>query len=423
MRIWLVQIGEELPFDPGPPRLLRTALLAAELVKRGHDVTFWNASFNHQQKTLRSPQTRMFPTDAGYRVILLHGRAYRKNISLARIRSQRENAASFRKAVRSEAPPDVMLCGMPPIELADAASAYAVRHGVPVAVDCRDLWPDVISEQLSPIRRPFAWPLLSRWRQQLRRTLRRATSITGVSEGFVQWALTKASRERSRLDRAFHLTLSADAPDAADVRRAEAYWNELLGPSDGGPVVGIFAGTLSRRLDLQTLVSATAALPADARQRLRIVICGKGDLESEIRMAAEQEPALEFVGWKSAAELRALMMRAHFGILPYPSTPDFLLSFPNKVGEYLSFGLPIMTGLQGMIGTLLDERHLALRYDTGNAESARDLLASIARNQVEMTSLRDGALEAFRSLFDPRKIYPAFADHLEHLATLKGAVA
>src|SRR5205823_44988 len=139
-----VQIGEELPFDPGPPRLLRTALLAAELCRRGHDVTLWNAGFNHQKKVMRPETGRKLLTPQGYRVALLAGRPYRKNISIARILSHRENARSFAAMTRDELPPDVMTCGLPSLEMADAATRYATDHGIPIALDCRDLWPDVI---------------------------------------------------------------------------------------------------------------------------------------------------------------------------------------------------------------------------------------------------------------------------------------
>src|SRR5690242_19920782 len=95
LRIWLIQIGEEMPFDSGPPRLLRTALLAAELAARGHEVTYWNAGFNHQKKMLRSETGTKFTIPQGYRVVLLEGRSYKRNISLSRIVSHRQNAKSF----------------------------------------------------------------------------------------------------------------------------------------------------------------------------------------------------------------------------------------------------------------------------------------------------------------------------------------
>ena len=39
---------------------------------------------------------------------------------------------------KDEEPPDVMICGLPSLEIADAATAYATRHSVPIALDCRE---------------------------------------------------------------------------------------------------------------------------------------------------------------------------------------------------------------------------------------------------------------------------------------------
>ena len=49
MNIWLITIGEQLPIKKGI-RKLRTAYLADELIKRGHDITWWGSAFEHFKK-------------------------------------------------------------------------------------------------------------------------------------------------------------------------------------------------------------------------------------------------------------------------------------------------------------------------------------------------------------------------------------
>lgn len=414
LNIWLVQTGEELPLDAGPPRLLRTALLAEELTARGHRVTFWNSTFNHQQKVQRAKRTTETTSPSGYRIILLFGRPYRRNISFARVFSQRENAREFRKLAPSQPSPDVILAGMPPIELPAASVAFAAERAVPCAVDCRDMWPDVIGQSVPPLLRILVAPGLALWRRQLRQALRRSTGITAVSPGFLSWALEAAGRQQAEQDRSFTLTLSATLPDAEDVAKAEVYWNDVLGPCSVGVKIGVFAGTLSRRLDIMTMVDAMVGLPKGTP--LKLVICGKGDLEAEIRERTQNSPFVVFAGWKSAAELRALMARADFGALPYPSTRDFTSSFPNKVGEYLSFGLPIFTGVGGDTQAVLAPSNLAFNYTPGDVESARRALIDIAADTSVKSDRALAARKIFEDFFDPSKIYPAFADYLEQLA-------
>jgi glycosyltransferase involved in cell wall biosynthesis len=420
LRIWLVQTGEQMPFDPGPPRLLRTALLAAELTTRGHEVTYWNAGFNHQKKVLRAETGTKFMIPAGYRVVLLEGRSYKRNISLSRIVSQRQNARSFAAMTGDETPPDVMMCGLPSLEIADAATAYASQHFVPIALDCRDLWPDVIEDFLPVPLRVAAYPILSYWRSMLRRTAKRATAITGVSKGFVDWGLRAAERERRPADRPFHLTLSQNSHAHDMVLEAREYWRAQLGELLPGTRIGVYAGSLSRRYDLVTIARSLALLSTEEKARLRIVFCGDGDVYSELAELAAAEPSLIVPGWRSGAELSALMNEAHFGILAYPESRDFLVTFPNKVGEYLSYGLPIMAGIGGVIGAMLGEAGLLLRYQAGDLSSAAALLREILAGPGLAADplVKERARAAFRTYFDPDQIIPAFADYLETLARM-----
>ncbi|TMB57792.1 MAG: glycosyltransferase family 4 protein, partial [Deltaproteobacteria bacterium] len=84
MRVWLVTAAEPIPSDGVRP--MRFMGLARALVARGHDVTLWTQTFFHHTKRHR------FPTDAeyeaeGYRVVMLRGFGYRKNVSLRRYAS------------------------------------------------------------------------------------------------------------------------------------------------------------------------------------------------------------------------------------------------------------------------------------------------------------------------------------------------
>lgn len=422
LRIWLVQIGEELPFDPGPPRLLRTALLAAELTARGHEVTYWNAGFNHQQKMLRAETGTKFVIPQGYRVALLTGRPYKRNISISRIFSLRGNAKSFTAMTADETPPDVMMCGMPSLELADAATAYASRHSVPIALDCRDVWPDVIEDYLPMPLRIAAYPVLANWRSMLRRSAKRATAITGVSQGFVDWGLRAAQRTRRPMDRPFHLTLSQTKYADDKVLEAREYWRGQLGELLPGTRIGVYAGTLSRRYDLVTIARSLALLSEEEKAHLRLVFCGDGDMYNELVELAAAEPSLIVPGWRSGAELFALMSDAHFGIFPSVSR-DFLITFPNKIGEYLSYGLPIMAGIGGVIGAMLSEAGLLLHYQAGDISSAAAVLRQIlaAPGIAGDTMVKARAHAAFKAYFDPDQIIPAFADYLEGLARIPAA--
>jgi len=416
MRIWLINIGEEIPSDPGTPRLLRTGILAGLLAQRGNEVVWWNATFNHQRKEQRATVSEFRDTPEGYRLALLAGRAYGRNISLTRVLSQIENAREFKRLAPGLPRPDAIVCGYPTIELAEAAVGYANARGVPIAVDFRDLWPDVIAEQIPGPLRLAAQPMLAHWRRTLARIVRGATGVIGVTDGFVDWALAAGRRARGPRDRAFHLAINPELPSPAAIREAEVYWDALGIGTDPAVTVACFIGTLSRRLDIGTLLAGALRLSPDEKRRFKLVICGKGDLDHELRAAASGEPSVVFPGWRNAAEIHALLRRCDVGTLPYQSTLDFVRHYPNKVGEYLGAGLPIMTPLKGQVRTLIDGRGVGYLYDERDPESAAACLRRVIAGAADRAQMRARALTAHSELFDSARIYREFGDYVEALA-------
>jgi glycosyltransferase involved in cell wall biosynthesis len=415
MRIWLVQTGEEMPSDGAGTRLLRTCLLAGELAGRGHEVTYWNSTFNHQKKLQRYRRTTRIAQADGYQSVFLFGRPYRRNIGLGRILSQRDNAREFGRLAEREPRPDLVLCSLPTIECAAKATHFAKAAGVPAVVDCRDVWPEIIAERIPSGSKWLALPLLRAWERARDGAMRAATAITGVSDGFVDWGVAAAGRPRGQLDKAFHLATSPEPIPSDALEAARRYWLDRLGDMPSGTLVIAYAGTFSRRSDLETVFDGADLLTADERARTRIVLCGSGDLRSVIEARAATNPALVHAGWCTRPQLAVLMEKSAAGLLPYSNSPDFRITYPNKVGEYLTAGLPILTGVEGAIARLLEPHHLRLGYEAGSAASfAAAVRAMLSR--TDLTELRGEARMVARAHFNPQEIYPRFADWLESIA-------
>jgi glycosyltransferase involved in cell wall biosynthesis len=413
MRIWLVQTGEEMPIDGPQTRLLRTALLARELVKRGHDVTYFNATFNHQKKLQRFDQTTKIDQQDGYTAIFLKGRSYGNNVSLGRILSQRENAKAFEIVSAGLPQPDVFLCGFPTIELTQSVAKYAAHNKIPFIVDARDMWPEVIEKHLEGWRGVVFSPLLGYWRKTRNAAFAKATSIIGVSQKFVAWGCASAGRNISNTDKEFRLAADITVHDANALDTANFFWNEALGPKNTGRKIIMMAGNLSARVDIMTAIKAAQSLEYLGDKAPLLVVCGKGDLEQQIAAVAKDCPNLFFAGWRSAAELKILGERSVAGILAYSNVPDLIASFPNKIGEYLSYGLPVITCLKGETERLLGPEDVLIPYAEGDMKSAADAM----RHAAWQPRIRwqDAAHKAYSQFFDSHRIYAAFADHIEQI--------
>ncbi len=418
MNIWLVKNGEPVPTDDGNPRLMRTGILSQMLAQRGHNVVWWTANTYHQKSIQRSDKTETIDlAKEGYRLILLNGIPYPKKFSIKRVINHAQTGFEFLKHAKKQPhQPDVIVCCYPPIELAYCVARYAAHHKIPLIMDFRDQWPDIIEQALSPKLKILGFPLLWFWRHAQRYCVTKAQAITGISDAFVDWALKAGRRPRTPQDKPFHLAVNPVKPEEHDIEQADAYWDSIgITPSDD-VVIGCYAGMLSSRYDLLALINGALALTDDEKKKIRLVLCGTGDLESELAALAHDQPHIILAGWRGAAELHSLLHRSDFGILPYFSLSDFMMSYPNKLGEYFSAGLPVMTCLKGITGALIETRMIGTVYDEGDAASVTAALRQLITQKAPMQQRRPVIRATFAEMFNGETIYPDFCNYIETIA-------
>jgi glycosyltransferase involved in cell wall biosynthesis len=422
MNIWLITVGEPIPTDPGGSRLLRTGLLAGYLSARGHQVLWWNSTFDHVRKQHRAPGDADLVLDSGARVRLLHGCGYRRNVSPRRILDHALVARRFTHQAPGLPQPDVMLCSLPTLELAVAATRHGRSHGVPVALDIRDLWPDYLAELVPPWARPLAEPLLAPMARQADAACRDADALTGNAQAFVDWGLRRAGRGADELDRPFPHAYPV-RPLASDrLWQADGFWR-TRGVQDDGVFTVCFFGVLSRKCDLAGVIDAAASLER-AGIPMRFVLCGSGEEEATLRCRAAGLRSVMFPGWVGEAEIRVLMDLSHAGLAPYRNRAGFIGNLPNKPIEYLAGGLPVVTCLAGGEADFLRRQGCVAHYPEGDAEALAAVLGELARQPGERARMADAARRVFGANYSADVVYEAMADWLEAVAKRgKGARA
>ena len=101
-----------------------------------------------------------------------------------------------------------------------------------------------------------------------------------------------------------------------------------------------YAGLLHRRFGIMNLVKAFQQIPSPD---YRLVICGVGDSESEIREAASKDSRIQFRGKLPREEVLKLQSQATVLVNPRQNNEEFTkYSFPSKNLEYLSSGIPFV---------------------------------------------------------------------------------
>ena len=412
MNIWLITIGEPLPIDGGNQRLLRTGILANLLVDKGYNVVWWTSTFNHMQKEHRFEIDTSVDIDGHYKIKLLYAMGYKKNISICRIINHYWIARKFSKLTELEDQPDIILCSFPPIDLSLAATTFGKKKGIPVVLDVRDLWPDIFVDIVPNNIRWLARALLYRMFKYTREAFRECTSIVGVSDGYLRWGLSYASRLQSTNDAVFPFGYLKPIITKSNIEIAEASLRKV--GIDSSKKICWFVGMFGKTYDLHTIIDAAQQLERQGVQNVQFVLSGDGDNYTRCVKHAEGLRNVVFTGWINSTQITYLMRIADIGLAAYAKrAPQGL---PNKIFEYLSAGIPVLSSLTGETEALLSSNKCGLTYVAGEVKSFLDALFILTNDEALRKKMGLNGLSLFETNFSAERVYSKMVDFLVGLA-------
>ena len=416
MRFWFfAHGGEQLPVVDEGQRPLRLCMIARELVRKGHEVTWWTSAFEHVKKIHRVRKFKGVDAYPGLTINLVPGLGYPRNVSYARVRHNRLLARDILNVARTESEPALVLAPLPAPVISAAAVAYGKKHEVPVVVDIRDLWPDAIVELFPRITQPFLRIMLSSMARDTRASCSESTCMTAVTEDYLDWGLGQAHRPKMEQDRVFRLAY----PGGETLRDlSQSVYRELPGvtPADlDGKFVVTFIGTLGASIQFDTVIAA-ARLLKESHPSVVILVCGGGPLLEKSRVQAEDLANLKWSGRVGADGVRAALKVSDVGLVPYRSTFNLVRNVPNKIGEYLSAGLPMISCLKGRVAELLSREEVGLTFDENDPADLASRIAHLQSDPQLCRQMQDSARKLFKREFMGENVYADFADHLISLA-------
>jgi glycosyltransferase involved in cell wall biosynthesis len=332
-----------------------------------------------------------------------------------RILHHRTLARKFYRSARNETPPDIIHCSLPTLELSALATRFASKRNIPIVLDIRDLWPEIMVQVFpswaKPAARLLLWPMF--WSRK--KSCARASAISGITQAFVQKGLWYAGRAANPFDRDFPHGYPNKKPDESSIRAAYEFWKALgIEPNDYRFVVCYFGG-FTRRSELHTVIRSACRLYELGRD-IRFVICGTGEILEQCKQWARGCGNVLFPGWVGSAEIWTLMQMSSVGVEPYPSDEDFVASIPNKAIEYLAGGLPIVSSVKGVLEDMLAKQDCGVTYENENHEQLASIISDLYENPARVRKMSRNASAIFQEKFMAEKVYADMSEYLEALA-------
>lgn len=425
LTIWIVNPFDDIPGEGLPP--LRYWSLARILAARGHDVTWWSATWSHRRKARRDVPLGI-REDENFAVRLVAVRPYEKNVSLARIRSHRDFGRTFERLASEGVAsgqldrPDVILASLPPLEGPEASARLAKRLDALFVCDVMDAWPETF-ERLLPgptWLRGILTPLFLGGMQRRRNTvLAEADALSAASQTYLDLARQKRAEGGNASDApahaCYHGAYLQEFPEPPRLSPTDVDASREAGGT-GRPVSCVYAGTLEAGQDLDTLVAACRLL-ASAGTEAEIHVAGTGTLEPRLRTAAAGlRGACRLVvhGLLGRHDYVHLLSAADVGLVLVK--PESLVAVPYKAGDYAAAGLALVNSLPGELERLIAEHSAGLTYTAGDAASLARAIAAFATNRRLLNDCRHGSRRLAEAAFDREKTYLAFAKWIEGCA-------
>lgn len=130
----------------------------------------------------------------------------------------------------------------------------------------------------------------------------------------------------------------------------------------------IYFGRLAREKGLLTLVRAVA------RANVPLVIVGTGPIEGELKsLAAHLDAPIHFAGYRTGAELHALIRESRVSILP----SEWYENSPISVLESMALGKPVVGARIGGIPEMVRHLETGWLFDSGSVDSLEAVLRDV----------------------------------------------
>ncbi|WP_269527019.1 glycosyltransferase family 4 protein [Coraliomargarita parva] len=397
MRIWIFNPYDDIPGEGKSQRFWALAQVAAEM---GHEVVWWSSDFSHRRKVQRAEQSVQHvakePSSMNFALRLVKTPAYSKNISLARVWNHRAYGKGlYHDAVRAIdagelAKPDVILASLPPMEGAISALRLRQRYGCKVVTDIMDAWPETLLQAfprgLRPLGRILLWPY---WRM-LRTACVESDGLSAQSHTFADFAMQHGAEARP-----YVCYLGAEKPKGCGNEEAVR---------DSKALRLLYLGAMGRSYDLETILEAVR-LAREAGVQVECVFVGDGEKRAALEASAVE--GVRFTGYLQGDALASEMSAADVGLVPF--FPESGVAVPYKAGDYLAYGMPLLSTIDGELGALIRKYACGGVYQAGSPEALSGLICRFAKDRETLLAAKQGARACFDGHFDRSQIYPAFA--------------
>src|ERR1035441_1662069 len=182
-----------------------------------------------------------------------------------------------------------------------------------------------------------------------------------------------------------------------------------VGQGDGGYV--LFVGRLSAEKGIATLLGAWEMLGPGRRLK----IAGDGPMGNAVSEAVKRCHNVEWLGWRSSAEIVELMQSAVAVVCP----SEWYEAFGLVVIEAFATGTPVIASRIGGSSEIIEHGRTGILFAPGDKKELRAAVEWAFTHPLEVGQMRRHARVKYESRYTERQNYSMLADIYQSAVTTK----
>ncbi|MGG2084515.1 glycosyltransferase family 4 protein [Lysinibacillus pakistanensis] len=389
-KIWIVA-----PFTSIEENNLRNRFvyLANLLSEKGFKITLFTSSFSHFKKRQINQNQVHFDN---FKILFINEPGYSTNVSFQRIFSHWRFTKNFKEIVRELDPPDLIYAAYPTMSAAYESEKYAKKNSIPIIIDVQDTWPESISAAFDTDKlfiRALMWPIT----KFANHIYKNADGVIGVSETYVKRTMVENSKSQ------FYKPIYI----GSDLSKFDSVSMNYSFKKKENEVFMVYIGTLSHSYDIATAILGINEIEIENLE-IKLYILGDGPDKENLQQLAKKlgvnNSKVFFKGYLDYDEMVSLLKNSDIALNAIKGQAKQTIT--NKLGDYLSAGLPILNSCrQKEIIDLVDSKNIGVNYIPGNVESLKKALKEILANKQQLIEYGMNSRNLAEERFDRKSSY------------------
>ena len=281
-------------------------------------------------------------------------------------------------------------------------------------IDVKDPWPSHLVDFFPKIIQPLIKLIFFPYFAITKSSIRNSYGISAITNHFIHWARKISNTDTQSSDFVFPLTNKSDELNLRNKSNLK-FLNSDYNVSDQKKRF-IFVGSIvDTNFNFEPIIQVAQELNKKNND-IEFLICGDGNYKNALIEKCKGLENIIFTGWITKEEISKLAKSSIAGLAPYRNNNTFKNTISNKIIDYLSNDLPVLTSINGNDVKLLEDEGALVIYDEKNFKELHDVVLKISEDKEFCELSSSSANRVYNLKFEHDKVYKDAVKRIEEIA-------